>query len=138
LRLLYAWPTPDPEAPAYDLQHLARTPWPRVEIIFNYVGANAAIVKALCALPLGQSVQGLIVAGTGNGTLSEALEAALLEVQGQGVAVLRCSRCAYGRVVSSRAASGLGLAVSPLSPVKARIALMLAFIQSAQPVADQT
>ena len=128
LHLMYAWPKPDLAAPMVDLQRLTLTPWPRVEIILNYVGANGAIVKALCASPLGQPVQGLIVAGTGNGTLSQALEAALLEVQGKGIAVLRCSRCGYGCVVSSSAATGLGLVASRLSPVKARIALMLALI----------
>jgi L-asparaginase len=68
-------------------------------------------------------VAGLVVAGTGNGTVSHALEAGLLEAQQHGVAVRRASRCAQGRVLalpSDRLPAAVGL-----SPVKARIALML-------------
>jgi len=93
--------------------------WPKVEIIMNYAGASGATVDALVAL----GVQGLVVAGTGNGTVHQALEAALLDAQGQGVQILRATRCTQGRVLpreDDRFASSAGL-----SPVKARIALML-------------
>ncbi len=102
----------------------------------NYIGADGAIVRALCAaqqensLPL---VQGLIVAGTGNGTLSQSLEAALLDAQSQGVKVLRCSRCIGGQVVQVPDFIPL-IAVSPVaSPVKARIALILSMLNTTFP-----
>jgi L-asparaginase len=93
--------------------------WPRVEIVMNHAGAGGAIVQALVQ----DGVRGLVVAGTGNGTVHQALEDALLRAQQQGVAVRRASRCAQGRVLphaGDRLPSAEGL-----SPVKARIALLL-------------
>lgn len=110
---------------AVDLQVLASAVWPRVEIIMNYVGASGAMVRSLTrpdsALP---PLRGLVVAGTGNGTLHVDLESALLELQQQGIAVVRASRCARGQVVSGDATVALPHSQG-LPPVKARIALML-------------
>ncbi|WP_371134126.1 asparaginase [Polaromonas sp.] len=93
--------------------------WPRVEIVMNYAGADGRAVRALAA----DGVQGLVVAGTGNGTLHHALEVALLEAQAGGVRVVRATRCLEGRVLPK---AGDALADSQgLSPVKARVALML-------------
>jgi L-asparaginase len=92
---------------------------PRVEIVMNHAGASGAIVQALLA----QGVQGLVVAGTGNGSLHYELEAALLKAQAAGVKVIRASRCLNGRVLPTAAdqipdSEGL-------SPVKARVKLIL-------------
>jgi L-asparaginase len=98
--------------------------WPRVDIVLNHVNATGRIVRALLAdhsdprVPL----RGIVVAGTGNGTLASGLEAALLEAQSQGIKVLRASRCAWGGV--SPTAHDV-LPCTPLSAVKARIALAL-------------
>ena len=119
LRLLRGWPSPDAGAPALFHEVTAAAHWPRVEIVMNYAGARGAIVEALVA----QGVDGLVVAGTGNGTLHHELEAALLDAQSRGVKVLRATRCAQGRVLSpvgARLPDSNGL-----SPVKARVALML-------------
>ena len=93
--------------------------WPRVEIVMNHAGAGRAIVDALVR----DGVAGLVIAGTGNGTVHHALEAGLLEAQQRGVAVRRASRCAQGRVLATP--SDRLPAATGLSPVKARIALML-------------
>lgn len=93
--------------------------WPRVEIVMNYAGASGELVDALVA----SGVRGLVVAGTGNGTLHHALEAALLRAQSQGVRTVRSTRCAQGRVLQK--ADDLFPAFDGLSPVKSRIALML-------------
>ena len=93
--------------------------WPQVEIVMNYAGATGAMVDALLAT----GVQGLVVAGTGNGTVHQTLEAALLRAQTHGVQVLRASRCPKGRVLAR--ADDLFPSSNGLSPVKARIALML-------------
>ena len=93
--------------------------WPKVEIVMNYAGADGALVDALLAL----GVQGLVVAGTGNGTVHQALEAALMKALDQGVQVIRSTRCTQGRVlprVDDRFPASNGL-----SPVKARIEMML-------------
>ena len=101
--------------------------WPRVEIVVSHAGASGAVVHALCA----DGVQGLVVAATGNGTLHHELEAALLAAQAQGVAVRRSARSGAGRVLQS-CAQGLPGA-GDLSPVKARIELMLALIPRGTP-----
>ena len=93
--------------------------WPHVEIVMNHAGAGATVVDALLAA----GVDGLVLAGTGNGTAHQALEAALHAAQARGVQVVRASRCANGRVLAK---VGDSLHDSDgLSPVKARIALML-------------
>lgn len=119
LRILRDWSSPDTGMPDLLRKFTTATRWPRVEIVMNYAGASAAIVDALLA----QGVDGLVVAGTGNGTLHHELEAALLAAQSRGVKVLRATRCAQGRVLSP---AGVSIPDSNgLSPVKARIALML-------------
>ena len=99
--------------------------WPRVEIVMNYAGAGGAAVEALVA----QGVAGLVVAGTGNGSLHHELEAALLAAQAQGVRVLRTTRCAEGPVLATP--HDTLPAAGALSPVKARIALMLELLANA-------
>jgi L-asparaginase len=117
LRLLRDWPQGLSLRNASTL--LPPANWPRVEIVLNHAGAEGAIVRALVA----DGVAGLVVAGTGNGSLHHALEAALLEAQRSGVAVRRTSRCPQGRLLPHDGASLP--AAEGLSPVKARIALML-------------
>ncbi|WP_341850510.1 asparaginase [Roseateles violae] len=105
---------------ALGLARLARptADWPRVQIVLNHVGADGSIVRALLA----QGVDGLIVAGTGNGSLSAALEQALREAQARGVRVLRSTRCDAGPVTASNEALP---SAGALSPVKARIEMLL-------------
>ena len=92
--------------------------WPRVEIVTSHAGAGGALVRLLGS----DGVNGIVVAGTGNGTLHRDLEAALLEVQRRGVQVLRSSRCG-GRVL---AADDADLpAADDLTPAKARVELLL-------------
>ena len=126
VRLLKNWPVHDTHG-APELQNFSTTEkWPRVEIIMNYAGANGAVVDALRMPSDAGPLQGLVVAGTGNGTLHHSLEHALLKAQTAGVKVVRATRCAHGRVLSTASAK---LPDSQgLSPVKARIALMLALM----------
>ena len=97
--------------------------WPRVEIVVSHAGATGALVDALVR----DGVQGLVVACTGNGTIHYALEAALLRAQDVGVRVVRSTRCPEGQVLPK---PGDTLPDSRgLSPVKARISLMLDLLQ---------
>ncbi len=99
---------------------VSTTPWPRVEIVMNYAGASGAMVDLLVR----DGVQGLVAACTGNGSLHQDLETALMRAQAAGVKVLRATRCAQGRVLPK---VGDTLPDSNgLSPVKARVALVLA------------
>ncbi|MEJ7932210.1 asparaginase [Ramlibacter sp. AN1015] len=104
-------------------KRLARVqPWPWVEIVTSHAGARAGAVDALVA----QGVRGLVVAGTGNGTVHHALLDALLRAQDAGVRVVRATRCAQGRVLPHQG-DVLPHAAVP-SPVKARIDLQLALL----------
>ena len=131
LRVLRNWPLgqqvralPAIELIAVMAEAIADDAWPKVEVVMNYAGASGAVVDALCLA----GVHGLVVAATGNGTLHHHLEAALLKAQSQGVKVVRATRCVNGRVLPK---PGDALADSQgLSPVKARVELMLRLMQS--------
>ena len=128
LRLVKAWPLTLSHQAAMSLEKIAAaTTWPRVEIVMNYAGGSAAVVDALLQpLPGVAPLRGLVVAGTGNGTLHFDLAAALQRAELAGVRVLRASRCGEGRVLP---VAGSAFADSDgLSPVKARVALMLALM----------
>lgn len=123
VRLLRNWPEPKAGYTQVAIKNIAKlarpADVPRVEIVMNHAGAGGAMVQALQA----QGVQGLVVAGTGNGSLHHELEAALLKAQAAGVKVVRASRCLNGRILPTPAdqipdSEGL-------SPVKARIQLIL-------------
>lgn len=127
VRWLHPCPPAVPASAQVRIDRLSAARWPRVDIVMSYVGATGATVRALCAPAVdgGIPVAGIVVAATGNGTVHQDLEAALQEVQRQGVRVVRSTRCALGQVVHG-AGPGTGLPHSEgLSPVKARIALML-------------
>jgi L-asparaginase len=97
--------------------------WPRVEIVMSHAGASGAVIEALLQPNAADPVRGLVLAATGNGTLHHALEASALKAQDAGVAVVRATRCANGRILPK---TGDQLRdAGALTPVKARIALML-------------
>ncbi len=127
VRLLNAWPAAPANAPAVASIALPASAWPRVELLFSHAGATGAVVRALLQQDAGDApLRGIVVAGTGNGTIHQAMETALLAAQGQGIRVVRVSRCAYGQVVGGSPSDRSGaFAASGLSAVKARIALML-------------
>ncbi|TSE25575.1 asparaginase [Tepidimonas aquatica] len=108
--------------------------WPRVEWISSHADQDGAIVRALLAqrqralaghdddAPL----QGLVVAGTGNGSLHGRLAQALADAVAQGVQVWVTTRCAEGQVVAGHAGRArAAFTVTPLPPAKARLALAL-------------
>lgn len=126
VRQLRDWPRVDPGARASFDRILAATTWPRVEILMSHVEARGTLVDALLderRRGVAEPVRGIVLAATGNGTLHHALEAAALRAQDDGVAVLRATRCAQGRILP-KPNQNLRDA-GALTPVKARIALML-------------
>lgn len=118
LRMVRAWPPGEGTRGSTLAKVNAATKWPRVEIVFSHAGAGGAIVKALLA----DGVAGLVVAATGNGTVHRELMSALMEAKSRGVKVLRASRCAEGGIIPQPKDE---LPSTNLSPVKARIALLL-------------
>jgi L-asparaginase len=95
--------------------------WPWVEIVMNYAGASGAVVQAL----IEQKVDGIVVAGTGNGTVSLPLQAALHKALQAGIAVRLSTRCLQGHVTNKQQHQ---FETSPLSPVQARVELLLALL----------
>ena len=127
VRLLSDWPPVDVSPTPTAIAGVRSQGWPRVELLVSHAGASGAVVRALLQdKDSANPVRGLVVAGTGNGTIHKDMEAALLEAMAQGVHVLRVSRCAYGQIVGAAAVARSGaFAAAALSGVKARIALML-------------
>lgn len=124
VRLVRNWPQAQVKWSSLAINNIANARrWPQVEIVTSHAGNTGAVVRALVA----QGIDGIVVAGTGNGTVHQALEAALLDAQAAGVRVVRASRCASGRVLpgpDDRLPDSQGL-----SPVKARLALWLELLR---------
>ena len=85
-------------------------------------GARAGAVDAL----VGAGLRGLVVAGTGNATVHEALLPALLRAERAGVAVRLVSRCAAGPVLAGP--DHRWPVYASLSAAQARVELMLELI----------
>ncbi len=101
--------------------------WPWVEIVTSHAQARPAVVEALCR----SGVRGLVAACTGNGTLHNELEAALVAAQALGVRVLRSSRCLGGSVIET--AGQLLPSAGALTPVQARVELILSLLEASPP-----
>ena len=124
---------PEPAAPDNGLRQrvMRAQALPRVELVTSHAGADGGIVRALLrAGEVDPSLrpQGLVVAATGDGTLHRDLAQALAEAAGQGIQVVRATRCARGRVIPDAANPFPDSA--GLSPVKARLALSLSLLAS--------
>ncbi len=123
LVLLAKQPWPMPTVP----EVLQTQDWPRVELVLNHAGAQGENVRDM--LQSSRPPKGLVVAGTGNGTVHQGLEQALKEAQAQGVRVLRTTRCALGQVQALP--DDVFDSVPDMTPVQARVGLQLALIKEA-------
>jgi L-asparaginase len=104
---------------------------PMVEVVASYAGASCVVVDALVRA----GAKGIVVAGTGNGSMHANLTQALADAVKQGVAVVRASRVGSGHVMRNGAASddALGtVSAGTLNPYKARVLLMLALAAGVQ------
>ncbi|WP_027818331.1 asparaginase [Paraburkholderia bannensis] len=114
---------------------LTETQWPHVEIVTSYAGVSRIAVDALVSA----GVRGIVVAGTGNGSIHATLQQALGDAVAQGIAVVRASRVGSGHVMHNGAAKddALGfVSAGTLSPFKARVLLMLALAAGTSGKAD--
>ncbi|MFM6986092.1 MAG: asparaginase [Hydrogenophaga sp.] len=99
---------------------------PRVEWMTSHADADGGLLEAALAHADTRPdlrPQGVVVAGTGNGTVHRSLESVLRVAKAQGVRVVRATRCSRGQVVPG--ALSEEYESLPLSPAKARIALAL-------------
>jgi L-asparaginase len=120
------WQMPH-SAPFIDIHSLpSPSKWPWVEIVMNQVQTNSQLIESLSDA----GVKGIVVAGTGNGALSNALQKSLTWAQSKGVEVRISSRCQQGTVVPTEMHK---FEVSrDLNPAKARIALILELMAKAK------
>ena len=118
--------------------HTLNTPFriaaelPVVEIVASYAGASRVAIDALVAA----GAQGLVIAGTGNGSIHSTMQQAVADAAKQGVAVVRSSRVGSGHVMRNGAApdDALGsITAGSLNPYKARVLLMLALAAGIAP-----
>ncbi len=105
---------------------------PRVEVVMSHADADGWVVDALCARDASpRGLRGLVVAGTGHGTLHERLEAALRRAEARGVVVWRSTRVACGGVLPRD--GDHWSAAGPMTAAQARVALVLDLLQRQRP-----
>jgi L-asparaginase len=102
----------------------ADTKLPRVDIVYMYADAPPDEIDMLVS----KKVDGIVIAGVGNGNFNKAFMEAVKRAVAAGIVVCRASRAPSGRVVLHDEINDdeLGTIVSDdLTPQKARILLML-------------
>ncbi|ULQ56818.1 type II asparaginase [Flavihumibacter rivuli] len=112
-------------SPASPVKIDNNTKLPRVEIVYMYADAPADYIDYLVS----KKVDGIVIAGVGNGNFNKAFMDAVKRAVAAGVVVCRSTRCPSGRVVLEDEINDkeLGTIVSDdLNPQKARVLLMLA------------
>lgn len=111
----------------------------RVEIVMHYADADGRVIRGLLAQG---GLDGLVIAGTGVGNVSEVMYNAVKEVRDREIPVVISTRVPTGRIMPLYAAPGRGVTTKKigcvlsdnLSPQKARILLMLALTKTKDPV----
>ena len=107
----------------------ADTKLPRVDIVYMYADAPSDQIDFL----IGKKVDGIVIAGVGNGNFNKAYMDAVKRAVASGIVVCRASRTPSGRVVLHDEINDdeVGTIVSDdLTPQKARILLMLGLTRS--------
>jgi L-asparaginase len=110
------------------------TTLPKVTILYSYIEPDATLIHAA----IKSGAKGLVIAGTGNGTLSIFEADAVKEVNAMPAAIrpaiVRASRVGNGRVTPTTEFDAMNIVPSDtLTPQKARILLMLALTKTSDP-----
>ena len=116
----------DPKSP---VTITADTKLPRVDIVYMYADAPPDMIDMLVS----KKVDGIVIAGVGNGNFNKAYMEAVKRAVAAGVIVCRASRAPSGRVLLHDEIDDdkLGTIVSDdLTPQKARVLLMLALTKT--------
>ncbi len=111
----------------FDISRL--TTLPKVEILYSYLEPETAPIRAL----VDAGVEGIVVAGTGAGGLTDSERTAVkaLAVQGRHPVIVRASRTGNGRVIARKEYDAEGMVAGDnLNPQKCRILLMLALTRT--------
>ncbi len=96
---------------------------PKVIVLYSYQDQDIAMLDAAVA----DGAKGIVIAGTGNGSVPSALRAKIVEIMNKGIPVVRSSRVGTGFVTAKQEGIGAGY----YSPQKARILLTLALAEGA-------
>ena len=102
---------------------------PKVDIAYGYSNVTRAAIDAFAA----DGSQGIVYAGTGNGSLTKEVTEALCDARRKGIIIVRSSRVGSGLVARNGEANDdeLDFVVSnTLNPQKARVLLLLALTQT--------
>ncbi|EAI7264412.1 type II asparaginase [Campylobacter upsaliensis] len=104
---------------------------PKVDILYSYSNDGSGVAaKALFE----NGTKGIVVAGSGAGSIHEAQKEVLKELLTKGLKVAVSSRVVAGRVAVSEADKKLGfISAEDLNPQKARVLLMLALTKTNDP-----
>ncbi|WP_096015851.1 asparaginase [Campylobacter lanienae] len=111
---------------SFDISQISNLP--KVDILYSYSNdGNAVAARALFA----NGTKGLVIAGSGAGSIHEDHEKALKELINQGLKVVVSSRISQGRVALNSEKKSLGfISAEELNPQKARVLLMLSLIKT--------
>ena len=119
-------------------QHTRATPFdvlrlqklPRVDIIYTYAGADGALIEAAVA----HGAEGIVIAGFPTGVATPVMDEVIRRVAPKGIAVVMTNRGGMGRVMDKKAGEARPLLWGDnLTPVKARVLLMLALTATRDP-----
>ena len=104
---------------------------PRVDIVYSHTDDDGVMVKAALAA----GAQGIVHAGTGNGSIHENTEPALFEAAKTGIVIVRASRVHGGATVEGleRWQQAGFVPAGSLNPQKARVLLQLALTETNEP-----
>lgn len=113
------------QKPFFDISKIIQLP--KVEIVYMYVAASVIPLNAL----INDKVDGIVVAGAGNGSYSKAFEAAVENAKQKGVAIVRSSRVVSGNITIATTDEFNDVKMNTVAafdhnPQKVRILLMLA------------
>ncbi len=136
--------SPPPATCPAALIDLARVDsFPRVDIVYNHIGADSTLVDALVAA----GAKGLVVAGVGRGGTTPSQSRALRRAADKGVIVVTSNRTGGGRVGRPTSPDslrdvpegrGATIGAGDLNPQKARMLLSLALATGLKPAAIAT
>lgn len=123
-------PAPGPRGPArYALPADGRLP--RVDVVYVHAGTDGVLFNASADA----GARGIVVAGSGAGSLTAAGRDAVRKLRERGVMVVRTARHSYGPITRSDTGAGEGsddalgtVTGADLTPAKARVLLKLALV----------
>lgn len=123
---------PHGAATPFDVTRLPKLP--RVDIVYTYAGADGALIEAAVAA----GAAGIVIAGFPTGSGTPAMDETVTRVAAKGIPVVMTNRGGMGRVWDKRAQEARPLIWGDnLTPVKARILLMLALTTTRDPAEIQ-